>query len=128
MTREAWEKWLAALGADVANTVSKRVDAVLVGVDPGSNKLNRAMQLGTPIISIQFAEYLGLLDKRVGAEQTPVTQYVPTIVLNMAILAEELYAAARAGDESAFRAFGHARDAIGKLLQATWGDVTDRPD
>jgi DNA ligase (NAD+) len=59
MTREAAKQQLAALGAHVTNSVSKKTDFVVAGEKAGS-KLTKAQQLGVTILNEQqFLEMLG---------------------------------------------------------------------
>ncbi len=60
MTREQAKRRLQELGARVAESVSRRTDAVVAGTDPGS-KLERARALGVPVLDER--EFLELLSK-----------------------------------------------------------------
>jgi DNA ligase (NAD+) len=44
---------LQSHGAKVANSVSKRISAVLAGDKPGASKLRKAQQLGVPVLPMQ---------------------------------------------------------------------------
>jgi DNA ligase (NAD+) len=48
-TRDEAAKALEALGAKVANSVSKKTAGVIVGEDPGS-KLKKAQDAGVPVL------------------------------------------------------------------------------
>jgi DNA ligase (NAD+) len=50
MTREEAAAELEARGAKVAGSVSKKTTAVVVGEEPGSTKLKKARELGTPLL------------------------------------------------------------------------------
>ena len=59
MTREQITEVLTLMGAVVSNTVSKKTDILIVGSMPGGNKLGKAMELGTKIITeSEFAKTL----------------------------------------------------------------------
>lgn len=60
--RDAAERRLERLGADVASGVTKRVNALLCGVKPGASKLKKAEALGIPVVS--HTETLRLLAGR----------------------------------------------------------------
>ena len=50
MTREEAAAELEARGAKVAGSVSKKTTGVIVGEEPGSTKLKKARELGTPLL------------------------------------------------------------------------------
>jgi len=50
MTREEAKRLVESLGGKVASSVSRKVDYVVVGEDPGS-KLDRARELGIPTLT-----------------------------------------------------------------------------
>ena len=59
MTREEAKRLVESLGGKVASSVSRKVDYVVVGEDPGS-KLDRARALGIPTLSEEeFKELVG---------------------------------------------------------------------
>ena len=59
-TREQAASELEARGAKVAASVSKKTTAVIVGEEPGASKLNKARDVGVPILDEQaLAELLG---------------------------------------------------------------------
>ena len=60
LTREAAKEKLQALGAKVANSISKKTSYVVVGQDPGS-KLEKAKDLGVSIITEkEFLQIIGI--------------------------------------------------------------------
>lgn len=128
MTREAWQRWIESLGGELADRVTKRTDLLLVGEEPGVNKIERARQLGIPMLNLTLSVYLGLFDKRSGAPPCPISDIIAEVSIQIALTAEELYAQARAGDPDAGYAFGYARSTLQHLLQTTWGGITERPD
>ena len=59
MTREEAKRLVESLGGKVASSVSRKVDYVVVGEDPGS-KLDRARELGIPTLTEEeFKELVG---------------------------------------------------------------------
>ena len=59
MTREEAKRLVESLGGKVASSVSRKVDYVVVGEDPGS-KLDRARELGIPTLTEEeFRELVG---------------------------------------------------------------------
>jgi hypothetical protein len=59
--RDGATAWLEGLGATVKSGVSKKVDYLIVGRDPGATKLARAKELGIPqLTEAQLREQLGL--------------------------------------------------------------------
>jgi BRCA1 C Terminus (BRCT) domain len=51
LDRDAAKAWLVSLGAKVTSAVSGNTHYLLVGREPGAKKLEKAAELGTPIIS-----------------------------------------------------------------------------
>lgn len=127
MTRDQWQKWIESLGGELAERVTKRTDVLLVGDEPGAAKIEKARATGVPTLNISIAEHLGLFDKRSGAPPCPIGDIIAQTSLQMALVAEELYAQNLAGDPDAWHAFGHAGEALRELLQTAWGGVTERP-
>lgn len=48
--REEIAAWIEALGGKVMGSVSKKTSYLIVGADPGGNKLTKAQQLGIPML------------------------------------------------------------------------------
>ncbi len=61
MTREQAQAALEALGAKVADGVSKKTAGVVVGESPGASKLTKAEKAGVPLLT--EAELLALLGR-----------------------------------------------------------------
>jgi DNA ligase (NAD+) len=59
MSREEAQAKLAALGAKVTGSVSKKTTALIVGAEPGASKSEKAAALGIP--TLQELEFLELL-------------------------------------------------------------------
>src|SRR5690606_24594035 len=51
-TRESAQAYAEAAGADVASSVSGKLNAVLSGADPGGSKIAKAESLGIPVIDV----------------------------------------------------------------------------
>jgi DNA ligase (NAD+) len=66
MTRDAAAAELEGRGAKVAGSVSKKTTGVVVGEEPGSAKLKKARELGTPLLD--EAAFLALLESSPAAE------------------------------------------------------------
>jgi DNA ligase (NAD+) len=70
-TREEAKEALAALGAKVVDSVSKKTTGVVVGESPGS-KLAKAQKLGVPVLGeADLIALLGGADRASGASPAP---------------------------------------------------------
>lgn len=59
--RDAATSWLEGLGASVKGSVSSKTNYVVAGRDPGAKKLEKAKELGIPVLTeAQLREQLGL--------------------------------------------------------------------
>jgi DNA ligase (NAD+) len=56
--REAAEEAITSRGGKSPGSVSKKTDAVVVGEGPGASKLNKATELGIPILDQAGFEHL----------------------------------------------------------------------
>ena len=75
-TREQAASELEARGAKVAGSVSKKTSGVIVGEDPGATKLNKAREVGVPILDEQALARL--LDENAAARAPAESLGPPT--------------------------------------------------
>ena len=75
-TREQAASELEARGAKVAGSVSKKTSGVIVGEEPGATKLNKAREVGVPILDEQALAKL--LDENAAARAPAESLGPPT--------------------------------------------------
>lgn len=110
--------WLNSQGADVRSSVSGKTDILLVGENPGDNKLRDAHNKGVPTLWWPMALYLGIFDVR-GEYQWPTIpkEIVAQVITSMATIIEELYIKGVQDDSTKhLRAFIHATNALRAIL------------
>lgn len=128
MQRDAIAAQLDRLGARMGKTVTRNTDMLLVGANPGETKLARAKELGTPILSLIFFDYLELSCDHAGPRGLTSLDddFITTLQLTMAVYTEECYGhwlATRS--PHAWRAFDRARLATIRLLHLAWGPAVE---
>lgn len=126
--REAWVAYFEACGAVVKTSTTRSCNFVLVGENPGRTKIDRAKELGIPILSWAMFDYLSLGDQREHEHHFPIPEEMFNhLILNMTTTLEELYAynIRHDGDDPNLRAaFDFGSIAVESLLQAARGRVS----
>jgi hypothetical protein len=124
MERKEMSLWLHNLGAKTTGSVSAKTNVVIVGENPGDNKIEAAHKKGIPTLSWPMAAYLGILDAR-GKYRWP---HIPKditaeVIISMATIIEELYVKGVRNDSPRhLRAFIHATNALRALLLLAHGE------
>jgi hypothetical protein len=128
MTREQFEEWLQSNGALLKKSTTRDTDILLVGVDPGENKILKAQKYGIPQIHVIMFQALGFMEDRGPYMLEGIDQgIISRLTAHMAIVAEEMYAHAYASKEpESGLAFTAAAAAIEIVLRAAWGDPKER--
>lgn len=124
MERKDMSLWLHRLGAKTTSSVSAKTDLLIVGENPGDNKIEAAHKRGVPTLSWPIAVYLGIFDLRGKYKwpQIPV-DIVAEIIISMSTIIEELYVKGVRNDSPRhLRAFIHATNALRALLLAAYGE------
>lgn len=121
-SRERWAKWLESKGGEWRNSVTKRTSVLIVGEEPGRDKIEKSQRYGVVTLHWYMMVHLGLVEER-GNYRLPIDENIITdLVIIMASIAEDYYGQARAGHDGAARAFDRASLAIESLLQAAYGE------
>ena len=123
MERKEMSMWLHNLGAKVTGSVSAKTDLVLIGENPGDNKIEAAHKKGIPPLSWPMATYLGIFDARGKYKWPQIPEdIIAEIIISMATIVEELYVKGVRNDSPRhLRAFIHATNALRALLLVAHG-------
>jgi hypothetical protein len=118
MERKDLSLWLHNLGAKTTNSVSGKTDLLIVGENPGDNKIEAAHKKGIPTLCWPMAIYLGIFDARGEYKWPQIPQdIVADITISMATIIEELYVKGVYNDSPRhLRAFIHATNALRAVL------------
>lgn len=116
--------WLHNLGAKTTTSVSSKTDLLLVGENPGDNKIEAAHKKGIPTLSWPMAVYLEIFDARGKYKWPQIPEdIVAEITISMATIIEELYVKGVRNDSPRhLRAFIHATNALRALLLIAHGE------
>lgn len=91
MDRASFIKEIELRRGLVKNSVSKNTDLVIIGEDPGSNKVEGAHKYGIPTIFFPVAIALGLFEIRNGGTLRHIERtFLSTLTTSMATAAEEV--------------------------------------
>lgn len=122
-SREYFTEYFESLGARVKKMTTRDTTLVVVGEDPGQNKLIKAVEYGIPTISYHMLVYLGFFEERGKYRLRGIpTEVFAELILSMAYVAELLYAKAyTTNSDSIYRAFLRIARGIEELLSAAWG-------
>ncbi len=123
MERKEMSLWIHNLGGRTTGSVSAKTSLVLVGENPGDNKIEAAHKKGVPTLSWPMAVYLGIFDARSEYKWPQIPKdIIAEVIINMATIVEELYARGVRNDSPRhLRAFIHATNALRALLLLTHG-------
>lgn len=123
MERKDLSMWLHNLGARVTGSVSSKTSLLLVGNNPGDNKIEAAHKKGIPTLYWPMAVYLGIFDARGEYNWPCIPQdMLAEIIINMSTVIEDLYVKGIQDDSPRhLRAFAHATNALRAILVLAHG-------
>lgn len=122
MDRTYWIKQIEGRGGTVRTSVSKRTDLVIVGEEPGRNKLEAAHKYGVPTLFFPVAIALGLFEEREAPKLVQIEEtFIASLITSMATLAEDFLVLAESGDSTFKDAYEHARASLECVLTSAYG-------
>lgn len=129
MRREELKEYLQSLGATVQDNVSKDTTALLVGVERGGVKYNKAMKYGTMILPYEQFVALGLASTRSDAIiPEDLESLIRDTLFLMVRIVDSTYAhLLLRRTELLRRAYHSGGEAIDSLLRGTWGGAFGGP-
>ena len=125
MNREELSAYLEAQGAVMRGSVTSKTDLLIVGFDPGSNKVEAAHDKGVPTLWYPIVVAIGLLEEREGKRWLTIPDdLLAQLIVNMATITEDLYVKSiDSGDDRWYRAYVYARNALSAVLVYAYGTV-----
>jgi hypothetical protein len=129
--REQAKQLLQSLGAIVGNSSTKDTDVLILGTDPGRVKLERAKQLGIPVIPWAQFVALGFMEQRAENRTKLDLDLLTTIAIQMGVIANAIFshlATSRRNSQRAnslWLAYACAYHGVDYFLRGAWGESVE---